>query len=74
MSIAILCTIESFEVTLATTCYQAVVITAAGDREVPLVNLWIVSTSNQVTVIASTTNKHLHISFYGITVGLQGYL
>ena len=29
----------------------------------------VVSPSNQVTVIVSTTNKHVHISFYGITVG-----
>ena len=25
----------------------------------------VVSPSNQVTVIVSTTNKHVHISFYG---------
>jgi len=37
-------TIESFEDKynyIATKCHQAVVITAAGDREVPLVNLWV---------------------------------
>jgi len=27
-----------------------------------------------MTAIASTTNIHVHISFYDITVGLQGYL
>ena len=29
----------------------------------------VVSPSNQVTVIVSTTNKHVHISFYGTTIG-----
>ena len=29
----------------------------------------VVSPSNQVTVIVSTTNKHAHISFYGTTIG-----
>ena len=29
----------------------------------------IVSPSNQVTVIVSTTNKHVHISFYGTAIG-----
>ena len=29
----------------------------------------VVSPSNQVTVIVSTTKKHVHISFYGTTIG-----
>ena len=29
----------------------------------------VASPSNQVTVIVSTTNKHIHISFYGTTIG-----
>ena len=29
----------------------------------------VVSPSNQVTVIVSTANKHVHISFYGTTIG-----
>ena len=52
--------------------YQAVVTTAAGEREVSLVNLWVGKiASNRVTDIASTT---AHISFYDITVSLKGHL
>ena len=29
----------------------------------------VASSSNQVTVIVSTTNKRVHISFYGTTIG-----
>ena len=34
----------------------------------------VVSPSNQVTIIVSTTNKYVHISFYGTTIGLQGHV
>ena len=56
---------------------HAVVITAAGDSSTQRGGgigkslAWenVVSPSNQVTVIVSTTNKRVHISFYGTTIG-----
>ena len=55
------------------------VITAAGDSSTQrgggigksLVWENVVSPSNQVTVIVSTTNKHVHISFYGTISFMQ---
>ena len=61
---------------VAATYHQAVVITAAGnsstqrgggiDKSLGWEN--VVSPSSQVTVIVNTTNKHVHISFYGTTI------
>ena len=55
----------------------AVVTTAAGDSSTQRGSGtgkslgWenVVSPSNQVTAMVSTTNKHAHISFYGTTIG-----
>ena len=62
---------------IAAIYHQALVITAVGDSSTQrggdngksLVWKNVVSPSNQVTVIVSTTNKHVHISFYGTTIG-----
>ena len=56
--------------------YWAVVITAAGDSSTQRGGGigkslgWenVVSPSNQMTVIVSTTNKHVYISFYGVGI------
>ena len=74
--------IECFEVKynhIAATYHQAVVTTAAGDSSTQRGGGigkslgWenVVSSSNQATVIVSSTNKHVHISFYGTGVYKQ---